>query len=181
MFTKKPEVVPFSDQPKPFASLPPLSAAAPSSPSPSSPPPMNTLSATSAPSQSSSVIGTDLSVVGNLESKGEIQIEGNVQGDIQASRIVVGANARITGSLVADDIIVQGTVMGSVRGNRVTLQSSSKVEGDVFHQSLAIEQGAYFEGKSRRSDNPKDGAKAGSVAQVGANGYDSASGYSTPN
>jgi cytoskeletal protein CcmA (bactofilin family) len=44
--------------------------------------------------------------------------------------------------------------VGSVRGLRVTLQAQSHVEGDIFHQSLAIEQGAYFEGKSRRSDDP---------------------------
>jgi cytoskeletal protein CcmA (bactofilin family) len=44
--------------------------------------------------------------------------------------------------------------MGSIRGVRVTLQSSSHVEGDIFHQSLAIEQGAFFEGKSRRSEDP---------------------------
>jgi cytoskeletal protein CcmA (bactofilin family) len=37
---------------------------------------------------------------------------------------------------------------------RVTLQAQSHVEGDIYHQSLAIEQGAYFEGKSRRSDDP---------------------------
>jgi cytoskeletal protein CcmA (bactofilin family) len=41
-----------------------------------------------------------------------------------------------------------------VRGNRVTLQASSHVEGDVFHKALAIEQGAFFEGKSRRSEDP---------------------------
>ena len=175
MFTKKPEVVPFADQPKPFS---PLSAGVPNVAT--SPPPMNTLSAAPATPSSSSVIGTDLNVVGNLESKGEIQIEGLVQGDIQASRIIVGPKARITGSLIADDIIVQGTVMGSVRGNRVTLQASSKLEGDVFHQSLAIEQGAYFEGKSRRSDNPKDTAKTAPLAQVG-NGYDGANGYTTTN
>ncbi len=44
--------------------------------------------------------------------------------------------------------------MGSVRGKRVMLQSSSAVEGDIFHQALAIEQGAFFESKSRRSDDP---------------------------
>jgi cytoskeletal protein CcmA (bactofilin family) len=37
---------------------------------------------------------------------------------------------------------------------RITLQAQSHVEGDIFAQSLAIEQGAYFEGKSRRSDDP---------------------------
>ena len=46
-----------------------------------------------------------------------------------------------------------------LRGKRVMLQSSSHVEGDIFHQALAIEQGAFFEGKSRRSDDPTAEAK----------------------
>ena len=46
----------------------------------------------------------------------------------------------------------------AIRGNAVTFQSASRVEGDVFHKSLAIEQGAFFEGKSRRSDDPLAGA-----------------------
>ena len=117
--------------------------------------PLNPISVNTGPA-TASVIGTDLTIIGNLQSKGEIQVEGTVQGDILASRIVIGANAKITGGLVADDIVVRGTVMGSIRGNHVTLQANSRVEGDVFHQSLAIEQGAYFEGKSRRSENPKE-------------------------
>jgi cytoskeletal protein CcmA (bactofilin family) len=56
--------------------------------------------------------------------------------------------------------VVRGKVIGSIRGLRVTLQSQSHVEGDIFHQSLAIEQGAYFEGKSRRSDDPMADVKA---------------------
>jgi cytoskeletal protein CcmA (bactofilin family) len=101
-----------------------------------------------------SVIGADLTLTGNLESKGEVQIEGEVQGDIHARRIVVGEQARITGTLVAEEVVVRGNVQGSIRGNSITFQSSSHIEGDVFHKSLAIEQGAYFEGKSRRSDDP---------------------------
>jgi cytoskeletal protein CcmA (bactofilin family) len=101
-----------------------------------------------------SLIGADLSITGNLESKGEVQIEGEIQGDVHAQRIVVGERARITGALIAEEVVVRGSVQGSIRGNAVTFQSSSRVEGDVFHKSLAIEQGAYFEGKSRRSDDP---------------------------
>jgi cytoskeletal protein CcmA (bactofilin family) len=101
-----------------------------------------------------SIIGADLSITGNLESKGEVQIDGEVQGDVHAARIVIGERARITGSLIADEVVVRGGVQGSIRGNNVTFQSASRVEGDVFHKSLAIEQGAYFEGKSRRSDDP---------------------------
>ena len=105
-------------------------------------------------SGTASTIGADLSITGNLESKGEIQIEGEVQGDIHAARIIIGEHARITGALVADEVVVRGAVQGSIRGNSVTFQAASRVEGDVFHRSLSIEQGAFFEGKSRRSDDP---------------------------
>jgi len=104
-----------------------------------------------------SVIGPDLTIHGNLTSKGEVQVDGEVQGDIHGTYVVIGEKARITGGVVAEEIVVRGHVMGSVRGKRVMLQSSSHVEGDIYHQALAIEQGAFFEGKSRRSDDPMAG------------------------
>jgi len=108
-------------------------------------------------------IGSDLVIIGNLVSSGEIQIDGEVQGDLHGVHIIVGDSARITGGIVADEVIVRGTVMGSIRGKRVVLQSSSKVEGDIFHSQLAIEQGAFFEGKSRRMDDPTGGIDRPSV------------------
>ncbi|MGD9785184.1 MAG: polymer-forming cytoskeletal protein [Hyphomicrobiaceae bacterium] len=107
-----------------------------------------------------SVIGPDLVITGNLVSKGEMQIDGEVQGDIRGSNIIVGERARITGTIIADEAIVRGQVMGSIRSRRVMLQSQSRVEGDIFHQTLSIEQGAYFEGKSRRTDDPTAGVPA---------------------
>jgi cytoskeletal protein CcmA (bactofilin family) len=104
-----------------------------------------------------SVIGSDLTIIGNLISKGEVEVDGEVQGDLHGTHIVVGEKATITGGIVGDEIVVRGHVMGSVRGKKVILQSSSHVEGDIYHQTLAIEQGAFFEGKSRRSEDPTVG------------------------
>ena len=103
---------------------------------------------------STSVIGPDLIIHGNLMSKGEVQIEGEVQGDIHGTHIVVGEKARITGGIIAEECIIRGHVLGTVRGRRVLLQTTSHVEGDIYHQTVAIEQGAFFEGKSRRTDDP---------------------------
>jgi cytoskeletal protein CcmA (bactofilin family) len=150
MFTKKPE-----KEPSAFdlaRGVPPLP---PSGPMPQAMPTMARAAAKTGMSQ----IGSDLTVVGNLLSKGEVHIDGEIQGDVHAGNVVVGESARITGGLVADEVIVRGTVMGSIRGKRVVLQSSSKVEGDIFHSQLAIEQGAFFEGKSRRSDDPTAGVQ----------------------
>ncbi|MEO1543610.1 MAG: polymer-forming cytoskeletal protein [Pseudomonadota bacterium] len=119
-----------------------------------------------------SVIGSDLTIVGNLTSKGQVQIDGQVQGDILGTHIIIGERASITGGIRAEEVVVRGQVLGSIRGKRVMLQTQSHVEGDIFHQALAIEQGAFFEGKSRRSQDPLavdgDGANPGSGPEVGA-------------
>jgi cytoskeletal protein CcmA (bactofilin family) len=101
-----------------------------------------------------SIIGEDLTIKGNITSKGEIQVDGEIEGDIRCGSLLLGDKSKVTGGVAAEDIVVRGHIVGSVRGLRITLQAQSHVEGDIFHQSLAIEQGAYFEGKSRRSDDP---------------------------
>jgi cytoskeletal protein CcmA (bactofilin family) len=100
------------------------------------------------------VVGSELSIKGNLESKGEVRIDGAIEGDVHALRIVIGEQARIAGNLLADDVVVHGAVAGSIRGKKVTLEAASHVEGDIFHTTIAIERGAYFEGKSRRVEDP---------------------------
>ena len=100
-----------------------------------------------------SIIGEDLVITGNVNSKVEIQVDGEIQGDVHCGSLLLGDKSTVTGEVVAEDVVVRGKVIGTIRGLRVTLQAQSHVEGDIFHQSLAIEQGAYFEGKSRRDDN----------------------------
>ena len=133
--------------PSPSSPMSPLGSMAPKSPAPSSP-------YRQGDRMAPSIIGEDLTVTGNVLSKGEVQVDGQIQGDVHCSSLIVGEKAQITGGIVAEDVVVRGQVMGSIRGVRVTLQASSHVEGDIFHQSLAIEQGAFFEGKSRRSEDP---------------------------
>lgn len=101
-----------------------------------------------------STIGEDLRITGNVSSKGEIHLDGEVHGDVSCVALVLGESATLEGNVTAEDVVIRGRLVGSVRGLRVTLQSMSHVEGDIYHQSLALEQGAYFEGRSRRCDDP---------------------------
>jgi cytoskeletal protein CcmA (bactofilin family) len=107
-----------------------------------------------APNESVTVIGAGLTITGNVKSQGDVQVEGEVQGDVQAQYILIGERARITGALIAEEIVVRGNVQGSIHGNVVIIHSSSHVEADVVHKSLAIEQGAFFDGSSIRSEDP---------------------------
>ena len=101
-----------------------------------------------------STISGDLTITGNVTSEGEIHLDGHVQGDIHCVALVLGESSNVEGNVTADEVLVRGRLIGSVRASRVTLQSTSHVEGDLTQQSLAMEQGAYFEGKSRRLEKP---------------------------
>ena len=109
-----------------------------------------------------SMLSQDLTIVGNLRTTGDIQVEGTVQGDIRAHLLTVGETANIEGEIVADDIVVTGRVVGRVRGLKVRLTSTARVEGDIIHKTIAIESGAHFEGSVQRAEDPlSTGSNAG--------------------
>ena len=100
-----------------------------------------------------SVIASDMKVVGNLASRGELQIDGEIDGDIKATTVTVGRGATISGSILADRVDVHGTVKGQIDGATVSLSANARIEGDVVHDSLAVEAGAYLNGHVRRRNS----------------------------
>jgi len=93
-----------------------------------------------------SIISVDLKIIGDLNSDGEIQIDGAVVGDIRTKSLLVGQSANIKGEIIADRIRVHGTVNGQIRARRVELAKSAHVVGDIMHEDLSIETGAFLEG-----------------------------------
>jgi cytoskeletal protein CcmA (bactofilin family) len=101
-----------------------------------------------------SVIGNDLKIIGQglkIISQGTLQVDGEIEGDVGGAEVIIGERGRVSGTVAAERVIVRGTISGVIRGATVTLQSSSHVEGDIHHVSLAIEQGAEFDGRCRRA------------------------------
>jgi len=101
-----------------------------------------------------SVISTDLNITGNVKTTGDIEVEGNVEGDIRAHLLTIGETATINGEVIADDVVINGRVVGRVRGLKVRLTSTARVEGDIIHKTIAIESGAHFEGSVQRQEDP---------------------------
>jgi len=96
-----------------------------------------------------SIISAALSVTGRLESAGDIQIDGKVEGDIRGQTVRIGNGAVIKGTVYGDVVELAGTVEGKVEASSAVLTKTARMTGDIMHQSLQIEQGAYFNGNSR--------------------------------
>ncbi|MEM7775899.1 MAG: polymer-forming cytoskeletal protein [Pseudomonadota bacterium] len=104
-----------------------------------------------------SVIGRDLTIVGDglrIVSKGKIQVDGQIRGDVLGQEIVIGGGGRVSGLVSATKVVVHGSVEGAIRGQQVELTARATVDADIYHASLTLEQGASFEGKSRRPKDP---------------------------
>src|SRR4029450_4481389 len=94
--------------------------------------------------RNATTIGEELMITGGGRAKGGIHLDGQVQGDLHCISLILGENARLEGNVIAEEAVIGGRLIGSVRARLVRLQAKSHVEGDLFHQSLAIDQGAYY-------------------------------------
>jgi cytoskeletal protein CcmA (bactofilin family) len=114
----------------------------------------------SAPSSGEkSVIGNDLKIIGQglkIISRGILQVDGEIEGDVQAAEVIVGEKGQVSGMVAGRQVVVRGKVSGVICGQTVALQASSQVDGDIHHMSFAIEKGAQFEGRSRRAKSEAD-------------------------
>jgi cytoskeletal protein CcmA (bactofilin family) len=99
-----------------------------------------------------SILSAGMQVTGDIVSDGEVQIDGELSGDIHCAKLTIGETGRINRSVVAGDCLVHGTVVGQIKADAVKLSRSSRVEGDVMHDMLAIEPGARRDVHCRRLD-----------------------------
>ncbi|APX90701.1 cell shape determination protein CcmA [Brevirhabdus pacifica] len=140
-------------------------SSASSNPAPSMPEPR---SGAPKPKASPSVLSSDLMIRGNVKTTGDVQVEGQVEGDIRAHLLTVGEGATVKGEVVADDVVINGRIIGCVRGLKVRLTATARVEGDIIHKTIAIESGAHFEGSVQRQEDPLTKGKPGAPAKPAA-------------
>ena len=97
------------------------------------------------------VIAKGLKIVGSVTAEGLVEVNGQIEGEIHCTSLVVSRGAHVSGTIAAERVVVDGTVEGPIQGGEVILKSQAHVVGDIHHQSLSIESGAYFDGRSMQT------------------------------
>ncbi len=166
MFSRSPNSDPNFPKP-PTLPVAPVNAAMPAMGAPAARPAASPFER-AASTSGSSVIGTDLTIIGEkitIISQNRVTIDGDVHGDINGKQVIIGEEGSVIGTVSADNIEVRGGVKGALRGASVTLHPTAQVEGDITHQTLAISEGAQFDGRVRRA---KDAAELAPNLDVSA-------------
>lgn len=124
------------------------------------------------------VIGSSISIQGDLSGEEDLTIHGRVDGkiDVKGNSVTIGESGRVKADVYGKTIIVEGQVDGNLYGgDQIILRSSGHVRGNLTAPRVALEDGAQFKGaidmepkrQARSAEAAASGASAGSGAAAG--------------
>ncbi|MBV9331400.1 MAG: polymer-forming cytoskeletal protein [Alphaproteobacteria bacterium] len=96
-----------------------------------------------------SVLSRSLKITGQIETTEDIQIDGEVDGDVRGVTIKFGAGAKVKGAVYGDEVELAGTIEGKIEAKTVIVTSTGRMIGDILHQDITIQSGAFIDGHIR--------------------------------
>lgn len=107
------------------------------------------------------VVGPSVKIQGDLNSEGNIKIEGQVSGKVKTSQSVfVIPGAKITADILAGNAVIGGEISGNLKiSGHLILQSTAKILGDISCTVFRVEDGAQFSGKCSMGGNVNGNGK----------------------
>lgn len=104
---------------------------------------------------STTIIGAGAVISGNIESTGDIRIDGTLKGNLTCkAKILLGPEAIIEGDIIANQADILGRVQGKVSVSDILyLHGKAVVEGNIHTAKLQIESTASFNGECQMGAN----------------------------
>lgn len=100
------------------------------------------------------IISANTRVNGDIISSAVLHIDGHVEGDITCEELVIGTKGVVEGSVSVKNLQLYGTLNGKAAAEKIFIAKSAKLIGDATHMSIAIEPGAYIDGRCMRVGDP---------------------------
>lgn len=102
-----------------------------------------------------SIIGAGTTITGDVQSNGDIRIDGIIKGNLIAkAKILVGADGVIEGDIDGKQADILGKVTGKIKvADLLYLHGQAVVDGDIYAGKLQIEPTASFNGQCHMGAN----------------------------
>lgn len=112
-------------------------------------------------------IGAGTIVTGDIQSKGDIRLDGILKGSVNTSgKVVLGKEGIIEGDVVCNSADISGTIKAKITVSQLlSLKATAKLNGDIITNKLSIEPGAAFTGSCSMGAVIKDIKDAGKTEQ----------------
>ena len=91
------------------------------------------------------VISSGSTIDVRITSPSTISVSGLVQGELNASEVVIEKEGSVNGSIFAEHLIIIGKFEGEVSANKITVASTASVKGNLSYKRVAIDDGALLD------------------------------------
>ncbi len=94
-------------------------------------------------------IGKAVKIVGQIFSKEDIYVDGEVEGTVEAleHKLTIGPNGVLKAGIKVREVVALGSVQGNVEAtDKIEIRKEAKLVGDIRTARIIIEDGAYFKG-----------------------------------
>ena len=68
------------------------------------------------------VIAKGLKIVGSVTAEGLVEVNGQIDGELHCTSLVIARGAHVNGSVAAERVVVAGKVEGPIQGGDVVLK-----------------------------------------------------------
>lgn len=142
------------DPPRPYTPPTPAATPAPAVPSyteskKETTPVSSTPAARMDDSRNSATIGKAVKIVGQIFSKEDLYVDGDLEGTVEAleHKVIIGPHGTVHATVKAREVVAQGSVQGNVEAtDKIEIRKDAKLVGDIRTARIIIEDGAYFKG-----------------------------------
>ncbi len=97
-----------------------------------------------------SIISFGTKIKGNILDGEVIHIDGRLEGNVCCEELVIGTKGQVIGQVRAKNLSLYGILQGTAEADSLFIAGSARLIGDALHNSIAIEPGAYIEGRCIR-------------------------------
>ena len=94
-----------------------------------------------------SIIGEGIELSGEINTEGNIHIDGSMSGIIRANEVVIGPNGNFDGEIIADILIINGTIKGKFTIKNLHVRSEGLLQGRAKYETLVVESGGRIQGE----------------------------------
>jgi cytoskeletal protein CcmA (bactofilin family) len=112
-------------------------------------------------------IGSGTIITGDVQSKGDIRVDGTLKGSVNTSgKVVLGKEGVIEGDIICNSADISGTIKAKITVSQLlSLNATAKLNGDIITNKLSVEPGAAFTGSCSMGAVVKDIKDAGKTGQ----------------
>ncbi len=107
-----------------------------------------------------SIITEGIDFVGEINTEGDIHLDGNMRGTIKAHEVVIGPNGNFDGEIVSEVLKISGLIKGKFTIRNLFVNKDGLLQGKAKYEVIVVESGGKIQGELGLQKQSKTASKA---------------------